>query len=378
MMKKLFTIVALLCATMVSLQAQSPDWYNNGENYYKAVDKNAENNFTMSVMATIDGVRCDDAFEIGVFCGEECRLSMPFFATSPYFEYVGYFSMLTVKGEKGETFSFRLYDHRNQVEVQAAECPQEIAFKADAIYGSFNAGLFELTFNGSTTHSDGILDLNDDTELPLSGNQYSITANGIACSYTRDAYLDGGYETIVLPFDADITEIKALGFVFEKFEDIRNNTISFVELAEGENLKAGVPYLFRYSGTPSNSRKEIEFVADVNRVSSDVIACEGWTGTFKSMDGNEIAGKYILNTNGDKMQIAGSGASLKPYHCYLELSAGTNVSTLSVSHRRTHTGVESMVVQDNSEEIFDMLGRKLDEMPTSGIVIMNNKKIYIK
>ena len=376
MIKKLFTVVALMCATTVSLQAQTPDWYENGENYFKAVNKNTADNFTMTVMGTIDGVRCDDAFEIGVFCGNECRLSKPFY--SNLLEYYGYYSNLTVKGEKGETISFRLYDHRNQVEVEVANPPQQIDFKADASYGSFNNGLYDLAFNGSTTHSDKALVIDDATDLSLSGNQYSITANGIACSYTRNAYLDGGYETIVLPFDADITEIKASGFVFEKFEGFGNNTIKFVELAQNENLKAGVPYLFRYSGTPSNDRQEIEFVADANRVSGDIIAAEGWTGTFKYMNGNEIAGKYILNTDGDMMQIAGSEASLKPYHCYLELVDDANVSTLSVSHRRNTADVESLTIPNDSEEIYDMSGRKLDKMPQSGIVIKNNKKIYIK
>ena len=377
MIRKLFTVVAFLCATTVSLYAQTPDWYENGENYFSAVNKNTADNFTMTVMGTIDRVRCDDAFEIGVFCGEECRLSEPFYSASPIFEKFGYYSMLTVKGEKGETISFRLYDHRNQIEVQAAECPQEIAFKADATLGSFNTGLYDLAFNGSTTHR-AVLEIDDDTDLPFSGTQYGITADGIACSYTRNAYLDGGYETIVLPFDADITEIKASGFVFEKFEGFGNNTIKFVELAQNENLKAGVPYLFRYSGTLSDSRKEIKFVADANRVSGDIIATEGWTGTFKYMNGNEIAGKYILNTEGDMMQIAGSEASLKPYHCYLELVDDANVSTLSVSHRRNTADVESLTIPNDSEEIYDMSGRKLDKMPQSGIVIKNNKKIYIK
>ena len=33
MIRKLFTVVAFLCATTVSLYAQTPDWYENGENY---------------------------------------------------------------------------------------------------------------------------------------------------------------------------------------------------------------------------------------------------------------------------------------------------------------------------------------------------------
>ena len=330
----------------------------------------------MTVMGSIDGWRCDDAFEIGVFCGEECSLSEPLFSSSQIFEKFGYHSQLVVKGEKGETFSFRLYDHRNQVEVEVANPPQQIDFKADASYGSFNNGLYDLAFSGSTTHR-AALAIDDATDLPFNGTQYSITADGIACSYTRKAYLDGGYETIVLPFDADINEIKAAGFVFEKFEGFGENTIKFVELADDENLKAGVPYLFRYSGTPSAGRQEIEFVAAMDQVEDKIVKMQGWTGTFKRMEGNEIAGKYILNVKGDKMQKAGSGASLAPYNCYLELPAGTDAASLSVSHRGNTTGINN-IQELNSEEIFDLYGRKLNEIPHNGIIIKNNKKIYIK
>ena len=83
MIKRLFTVVAFLCATTVSLTAQNitPEWYKKGGCYFKAVEKNSESNFTMAVMGTIDGERCDSAFEIGVFCGEECRLSVPFYSS---------------------------------------------------------------------------------------------------------------------------------------------------------------------------------------------------------------------------------------------------------------------------------------------------------
>ena len=377
MIKKLFTVVALLCATTVSLQAQTPDWYKKGENYFKVVNKNTADNFTMTVMGTIDGVRCDDAFEIGVFCGEECRLSEPFYSTSPIYEKFGYHSQLLVKGEKGETISFRLYDHRNQVEVEVANPPQQIDFKADASYGSFNNGLYDLAFNGSTTHR-AVLEIDDDTDLPFSGTQYGITADGIACSYTRNAYLDGGYETIVLPFDADITSIKAAGFVFEKFEGFGDNTIKFVELEENEHLQAGVTYLFRYSGAPSNARQEIKFVAAMDRVADTIIATQGGTGTFQRMNGNELAGKFILNAAGDKMVKAGTGAALMPYHGCLELPAGVNASALSVVHRGNTTGIVNPNMLDGSEAVYDLYGRRLKDMPQEGIVVKCNKKILIK
>ena len=375
MIKKLVAVVALLCATTVSLFAQTPDWYNNGENYFKAVNKNTADNFTMIVTATIDGVRCDDAFEIGVFCGNECRLSKPFY--SNLLEYYGYYSMLTVKGEKGETFSFRLYDHRNKVEVEVVTSP-EMEFKADAVYGSFDDGLYDLTFVKSATHRASLV-VDDATDLPFTGVQYPITTNSIECSYTRSAYLDGGYETIVLPFDADITSIKQKGFVFEKFDKFGDNTIKFVELDEGENLKAGVPYLFSYAGDPSDGRKEIEFVGTMPTMNDKIVGSEGWTGTFKAMEGDGIRGKYILNIKGDKMQKASAQASLAPYHCYLELPADVNVATLAVSHRTNDaTTIGNVMVHDDTEVVYDLCGRKLDKIPESGVVIKNNKKIYIK
>lgn len=379
MTKRLFAVVVLLCATTASLVAKDivPQWYKSGKSHFKAVEKNTESNFTMSVMATIDGEQCDSAFEIGVFCGDECRLSMPLYSSDDLYEYFGYYSMLTIKGENGEKISFRLYDHRNNAEVTAAVRPDVIDFVSDKHYGSFNTELYNLTFASSTTHRM-TLELDDAHDLPFTGRIYGTTADGIACSYTRNAYLDGGFESIVLPFDTDITEMKAAGFSFEKFQGFGENTIIFVELAEDENLQAGVPYIFRYTGTVSDGRQELQFTANVQQASGNIKATEGWSGTFKYMNGNAIAGKYILNIKGDKMQKAGSGAKLHPYRCYLELPEGTDASMLSVSHRENTTGITDVDCEVKSGDIFDLQGRKLDRIPCSGIIIKNNKKIYIK
>ena len=377
MIKRLFTIVALMSATIISLTAQNvyPSWHKNSDFHFTKKKLTTQSNFTMMVIGTIDGERCDSAFEIGVFCGDECREVKAFYANKKK-PAIGHFSSLVVNGVAGESFTFRIYDHRNNVEVEAAICPQEISFVADAEYGSTNS-FYELAFNNSTTHRVALA-IDDATDLPYTGKQYGITAQGIACSYTRNAYLDGGYETIVLPFDADITSIKAAGFVFEKFEGFGDNTIKFVELDEDENLKAGIPYLFHYTGEVSDGRMEIVFTANVQQATGIAETQEGWTGTFRYMDGNAIAGKYILSAEGDEMLKAGNGASLAPYHCYLELPAGTDASMFSVSHRGNTTGISDINSENVSEDIFDLQGRKLDSMPQSGIVIKNNKKIYIR
>ena len=377
MTRRLFAVVALLCATTLYLTAQSyiPDWYRKKANHFEAVSKNFESNFTMAVKATIDGVQCDSAYEIGVFCGEECRLSSPLYSSKDFYDIFYFYSTLTVKGEEGDIITFRLYDHRNKAEVTAAVCP-EIEFVSDTQYGSLNSGLYNLAFNNCTTHRTA-LELDDNTDLPFTGRLHGITNDGLDCIYTRNAYLDGGFETIVLPFDAEIADIKTAGFLFEKFQGFGNNTITFVELDEEESMKAVVPYIFRYTGTPSEERMELEFTANVQQASSKILVNEGWSGTFKAMDGNEIAGKYILNITGDKMQKAGKEAWLLPYRCYLELPAGTSAPILTVVHN-INTGIKAIEIQHSSNAIFDIYGRKLNELPQSGIVIKNNKKIYIK
>ena len=183
MIKRLFTVVAFLSATTVSLTAQTinPDWHNRNDYYFKPVDRNTESNLTMTVMGSIDGERCDSAFEIGVFCNDECRVAKQFFSQKKYFDRFYFFSKLTINGNSGENISFRLYDHRNNAEVTAAVRPNVIDFESDKHYGSFNTDLYNLAFASSATHRM-TLELDDAHDLPFTGRIYATTADGIACS----------------------------------------------------------------------------------------------------------------------------------------------------------------------------------------------------
>lgn len=381
MINRLFTVVAFLCATTVSLLAQStnpyaPKWTRNGF-YFIPNAENTENTLTITARGTIDGVRCDSAYEVGVFVGDRCVVRNNIYSSERYYKRHGYYTTLNVKANRNEVLSFRIYDHRNNVEVGFNEPPATIKFVADASYGSISSELYEIAFNSSTTHRNAPLELNDAADFE--GCQYSITADGFTCSYIRNAYLDGGYESIVLPFDAEIKAIKEAGFVFEKLETITETSIRFVELEEDEILKAGVAYIFRYAGTPSDERKEIRFEAKVQSACDDVVWNEGWTGTFKTLKGEDIAGKYILNIKGDKVQKASSKASLPPYHAYLELPT-INVASLYVSHgeETTEIGEVQEKSENNSDIIYDLNGRSLKQMPSKAIIIKNGKKLYVK
>jgi hypothetical protein len=191
--------------------------------------------------------------------------------------------------------------------------------------------------------------------------------------------MDGGFESIVLPFDADITDMKGEGFVFEKLETITETSIRFVELEEGENLKAGVAYIFRYTGVPSDGTVELTFKGNSTQVNDAVVNNNGWTGTFNAMDGNQIAGKYILNPKGDMMQMAGSGASLSPYHAYLELPDGMDMSRMKVIHNNLVSGIGNITGSNGEgERMYNLSGLEVKEKQYKGIVVSNRKKVLVK
>lgn len=372
MMRRLSTVVALLCATTVPLTAQyRPTW----ENHFEATDRNTENNLVMTAIGSIDGIRCDSAFEIGVFIDDVCRLTVPLSSTSDFYAKHGYYSRMVIRANADETIRFRFYDHRNKAEVKAEVCPQEIPFVADAQYGSFNTELYELAFERSTTHRTTLL-LDDTTDLPFTDKQYSITSTGIACSYTRKACMDGSYESVVLPFDADVTELSALGFVFEKFEGLTNNTLHFVGLSKGERLYAGISYIYRYAGTPSDGHMTITFCGMQQQVSDAIHEISGWTGTFVTTSGSDTTGKYLLSPQGDKIQEVGSGASLSPYHAYLSLPHDADAATYTAVHREAGIKHPESEVQ-RLGTIYDLQGRKVT-IPTHGIYIKNGRAVVIK
>lgn len=138
-------------------------------------------------------------------------------------------------------------------------------------------------------------------------------------------------------------------------------------------------YIFRYTGVPSDGMFELIFKGNSTQVNDAVVNNNGWTGTFNAMDGNQIAGKYILNPKGDMMQRAGSGASLSPYHAYLELPAGMNMSRMKVIHNALVTGIGNITGSNGEgERMYNLSGCEVNEKQYKGIVVSNSKKVLVK
>lgn len=92
-----------------------------------------EQSMTAVGIIQIDGVeQTTDALEIGAFCGNECR-GRQLLAYYPQVD--RYLVFLTLYGEDGDEFSFRLYDHETSME-SAKGCSTHLTFVANDVIGT--------------------------------------------------------------------------------------------------------------------------------------------------------------------------------------------------------------------------------------------------
>ena len=102
----------------------SPHWQPNAHQY--------ENNMTMIGLVQVDGEELlSEVYEIGAFCGEECR-GNAFLQYQPLFD--RYLVYMTVSGQEGDKIKFRLYDHHQNQQVD--KITASIRFESNTHHGT--------------------------------------------------------------------------------------------------------------------------------------------------------------------------------------------------------------------------------------------------
>ena len=122
----------------------------------------------------IDGVEQQSAaLELGIFCGDECRG-----AVLPEEESGHWFYYFTMGGNQGESFSFRLYDHAANQELDLV-CNETIPFEINGFIGDFEDP-HEFLFSNNVTiavqvNPDGAGVVTGTGDWPL-GSSVTLTA----------------------------------------------------------------------------------------------------------------------------------------------------------------------------------------------------------
>lgn len=203
-------------------------------------------------------------------------------------------------------------------------------------------------------------------------------------TYSRDAYRDGLYETIVLPFDC---EKPAGAFVWEEItgEDADHLT---TDLTEDETLQAGKAYLMRYTDEPEENG--MTQIYQTTNAGIPVFSQPVPDGLFGSTDTyvveSEADGIYMLSAKDGSFRLATAGSYSAPFRaCYKsgqdnlqanlhidnEATAIHEISDQADDHLRIYT-LDGRYIGDT-----DSQGTGLKQLP-KGIYIINHKKIIIK
>lgn len=208
------------------------------------------------------------------------------------------------------------------------------------------------------------------------------TTGDVVREYTEN----GKFGTICLPYKASyagaeiysIIEANSAGITLEKVTGL---------------LEAGKPYFYKavdeigkYNGdTPTDIRNVNFFRADLDTYDvATPIENNGLIGTFTAITAPQGENFYVLS--GNKLyDTVGSTVNVGANKAYIDMSQIVNQSSeaknrISIDFGNAEaTGIES--VNDtkvlNSGKMYDLSGREVTN-PTSGIYIMDGKKIIIK
>lgn len=199
-------------------------------------------------------------------------------------------------------------------------------------------------------------------------------------TYTREAYADGYWETLCLPFDAALPS----GFFAETMAASEGDTYYF---QQAKSIGKDEPIIMRYVGEGQDDLEIVDFEAVSTKceISNNAVSTTTsvFLGTYSPIEVESISeGLFFLNSKGDTFVLADVGSNLKPFRAYLK-DEDISGSAKSIRHSTT-SGIKSTESGDREYCVgFDLSGRKIDtsilakpsgRLP-SGMYIINGKKI---
>jgi len=211
---------------------------------------------------------------------------------------------------------------------------------------------------------------------------YTFSVGNAMLLYEREAFTDGYWETLCLPFSAPVPS----GFQAEVLTEVREGELIF---SPAEKLEAYVPALIRYVGNKTSGTVLLTCRAEAGIVEKPHQP-PIFTGVFDTLQVADASqAVYLLEESGKKFVRAAAGSKLMPFRAYIQQEE-YNVSeaqTFTVLHAaEIEAGIGRIGTEpkgENSRACYDLSGRKMAERMTEetwqtlrpGIYIVGGKKM---
>ncbi len=214
----------------------------------------------------------------------------------------------------------------------------------------------------------------------------------------KRTFIAGIWNPLYLPFDIELTDELLDKFEFYEYNQMLSTDTDgdrvpddfAMELFvfQGGTLEANYPYFVRPKNAEACTMEVVMnnaylYAADENSFeTASMKNIFTLSGTHKSMTADELAGKFVMSTEG-KWQPAGS--NMKSHRLYLSITDRNGNSIASKAIRMVvrgedgfegTTGVD-IVETDNAADgtIYDLSGRPVVEPVKGGMYIINGKKV---
>lgn len=214
----------------------------------------------------------------------------------------------------------------------------------------------------------------------------------------KRTFIAGIWNPLYLPFDIELTDELLDKFEFYEYNQMLSTDTDgdrvpddfAMELFvfQGGTLEANYPYFVRPKNAEACTMEVVMNNADLYAADENSFETKSMkniftlSGTHKSMTADELAGKFVMSTEG-KWQSAGS--NMKSHRLYLSITDRNGNSIASKAIRMVvrgedgfegTTGVD-IVETDNAADgtIYDLSGRPVVEPVKGGMYIINGKKV---
>lgn len=312
--------------------------------------------------------------------------------------------VLTIAGSGTLAYSSELRESCSYFGVNEVRVESGITEIANNAFYQNTASKYTFYYNAKISGTSGI---SEDATLNLllaDGKELVANANSFNKITLNRTFAAGATGTVILPFDATVPN----GMKVYSFKSYSNKVIQF---AETHQLDANTPYIWKTDATVSSISSNGETALSFNQNGMYAsTAVDGWTmyGVYSNKTvapttstgfgsnlwiyKNQKGGQFV---NYDKINVT-------PYRAYIyglpydEIFPGSSANGINASFPERSLSIEFIdkdgtttiedVLVDRDGNLnftsqdgvyYDLSGRRV-ENPTSGIYIVNGKKVLVK
>jgi hypothetical protein len=187
-----------------------------------------------------------------------------------------------------------------------------------------------------------------------------------------------GWATLILPFDAEQLPEGVEAYSCSEANKNAENEEEQLTLEKATSLKANTPYLM--SGNEGKYDFSGYGLADKDSYKDGL-----FIGTYVDYVTTPNSDTYVLQNHDGEVAfyLVGSGENaqptVKPYRCYMVYEGAQGAPKFSFGRGDETTSIDNSEFRiQNSEFIYDLMGRKVNTMEKGKMYIVNGKKVVIR